>query len=223
MCGRYTLTLTKDGIRAEIPTIGSFGMPWRPRYNIAPSQIVPAISSEQPDAVTDLRWGLIPSWAKDPAIAQRLINARAESLTEKPSFREAYRKRRCLILADGFYEWHTEGRKKIPIYFRLKSKKLFTFAGLWETWTPSGGEKIRTCTIVTTEANPLVRRFHARMPVIVPADARSSWLDIARSSAKELEKIVMPYEAVEMEAFPVSSVVNQPLNDAPDCIAPIET
>lgn len=222
MCGRYTLTLTKEEIHAQIPSVGVFRMPWQPRYNIAPMQTVPAILSAEPTAVQGVTWGLIPAWSKDPSIGQKLINARAETLGSKPSFQDAYRKRRCLILADGFYEWTTAGRRKQPIFIHPRKGGLFTFAGLWEIWKQkTSSEEIRTCSIVTTAANDFIARFHPRMPVIIAADTRDRWLDIQKTTPRDLAKMTIPYPEEELEAFPVSPLVNRTENDSPLCIEPL--
>ena len=170
--------------------------------------------------IEHLRWGLIPFWAKDPAIGNRLINARAETVAEKPSFRSAFAKRRCLVVADGFYEWRPEGKRKVPVYIFLKSKKPFGFAGLYENWKDPGGREIRTCTIITTEANDLVRPIHDRMPVILPEGVEDRWLDPSEGSRERLQAILTPYPAGEMAAFEVTSIVNSAAHDAPDCITP---
>lgn len=221
MCGRFTLTLSAEQIEAR------FGVPLpaqhKPRYNIAPTQeILTLISDKQGRRVENLRWGLIPHWAKDPKIAQRLINARAETLFEKPSFRDAVKQRRCLIIADGFYEWRqTEKGRKVPVYVRLKSKKPFGFAGLWERWKSPEGQTIQTCTIITTEPNDLIKPIHSRMPVIVPRELEEFWLDPSPRARAELERVLRPYQAEEMELFEVSAAVSSPSTDGPECIAPV--
>ena len=191
------------------------------RYNIAPSQNAPAILNENEKSVQLLRWGLIPSWAKDPKIAYQLYNARAETIAEKPSFRNAFKKRRCLIPADGFYEWRMEsdGKSKIPMRVRLKSKEPFTFAGLWETWKDPQEKEVRTFTIITTEPNEVLQPIHNRMPVIMKPEDEEAWLD-PQADVKHLTKILMPYSSNEMEAYAVSKLVNSPKHDSPDCIEP---
>jgi putative SOS response-associated peptidase YedK len=193
---------------------------FRPRYNIAPGQDVLCVIRDGENRIEHLRWGLIPFWAKDPAIGNRLINARAETVAEKPSFRSAFAKRRCLVVADGFYEWRPEGKRKVPVYIFLKSKKPFGFAGLYENWKDPGGREIRTCTIITTEANDLVRPIHDRMPVILPEGVEDRWLDPSEGSRERLQAILTPYPAGEMAAFDVTSIVNSAAHDAPDCITP---
>jgi len=217
MCGRFTLTLDAEAVQSSFgvaPPPGGFP----PRYNIAPTQPVAVVANDGRGRIELFVWGLIPSWAKDPAIGQRLINARAETLAEKPSFRSAYRRRRCLILADGFYEWRKEGTLKQPMYIRLKSGEPFAFAGLWEVWHSPLGDEIPSCTIITTEPNDLMAPIHNRMPVILPRDAYPAWLDPAERPAEKLQGFLRPYPADEMEAYPVSTAVNNPRADSPECI-----
>ncbi len=173
-----------------------------------------------------LRWGLIPAWAKDPAIGNRLINARAESAAEKPAFRAAMRRRRCLVVADGFYEWQPAGgpktetvpRAKQPYLIRLHGDRPFGFAGLWEAWEASDHATLETCTILTTAANDLVRSIHDRMPVILPASGYAAWLDPAIEDPRQLAPLLMPYPSDEMEAQPVGDFVNSPAHDSPRCV-----
>ena len=221
MCGRYTLTLGKNHIQTQIPTLRSFTMPWEPRYNLAPGQIIPTLTSDRPDTVVGLYWGLIPSWAKDPAIAQKLINARGETLKEKPSFKNIYRTCRCLIPADGFYEWRVVGRKKQPTYIRLRSGQLFTFAGLWDEWKNAEGNTVKSCTIITTTANELIQKFHHRMPVIVPEPWREMWLDQKWTDTKRLDEIIRPFSSDAMESYPVSPAVNKAESEGPECVRPL--
>ena len=168
--------------------------------------------------LTQMHWGLIPSWAKDPAIGNRMINARAETLGVKPAFRVALRKRRCLVVADGFYEWQQRARGKQPIYIMLKSREPFGFAGLWDTWTSPEGEAIRTCTIITTDPNDLLKPIHDRMPVILTRDAEGVWLDPTIQEPARLLPLLKPYPPEEMEVYPVSTWVNKPAHDSPACI-----
>ena len=170
-------------------------------------------------------WGLIPSWAKDPKIGNRMINARSETLAEKPSFRSAYKRRRCLVLADGYYEWQKiPGEKtKQPVYIRLKSQKPFAFAGLWEVWKGEGmDEPLRSCTIITCPPNAVLAEIHHRMPVILPADAYAAWLAPDDQSSEVLQPLLVPYADEEMEAYPVSRFVNRSANNSPECIAPVD-
>lgn len=219
MCGRYTLASGPERVRqrfgvAEVPR------EWTARYNIAPSQDVPVIANLPERRVEMFRWGLLPSWAKDPALGNRMINARAETLREKPSFRAAFARRRCLILADGFYEWKKVGAGKVSMYVRLASGEPFAFAGLWESWQPREGEPVRSCTVITTEANAVVAPIHDRMPVILAPEHYARWLDPRPGDPDTLQPLLVPYPAGEMTAFAVSRAVNNPRNDSPECIEP---
>lgn len=218
MCGRFTLTLSAAEIEARYGVSVPVG--YKPRYNVAPTQEILALLADGQSRRLDVfRWGLIPHWAKDAKIGNKLINARAETLFEKPSFRDAVKKRRCLVIADGFYEWReTERGKKTPVYVRFKSQKPFGFAGLWEFWNSPEGQTIRTCTIVTTEPNELLKPIHNRMPVIVPRELEELWLDPSPKAQEELECVLRPYRIEELELFDVSPLVNLPSNDGPECI-----
>jgi putative SOS response-associated peptidase YedK len=219
MCGRYTLTANTqklaeafDGLEvpAELPA----------RYNIAPSQAIAVVANNGEHKLEFFQWGLIPSWAKDPKIGNKMINARAETLGEKPSFRNAYKRRRCLVLADGFYEWKKEGDKtKTPMYIRLASGEPFAFAGLWEMWQKTE-DMILSCTIITTEPNELMAQIHNRMPVILPHTAYEQWLDPAERTPDQLDDLLQPFPAGLMTAYPVSKLVNSPANDSRELIEP---
>lgn len=218
MCGRFTLR-TPAGDVAE--QFGLFSAPdLAPRYNIAPSQQVAAVRTAPGDGreLVLLRWGLVPSWADDPSIGYKMINARGESVATKPSFRNAFKQRRCLIVADGFYEWQKTGGQKQPYYIRLKSGRPFGFAGLWERWGRDG-QPFDSCTIITTGANELMAPLHDRMPVVVPPADYDLWLDPAVKDVERLLPLVRPYPPQEMEAFPVSTVVNNPRHETEQCIA----
>jgi putative SOS response-associated peptidase YedK len=195
----------------------------RPRYNIAPSQPIPIVKDNQTRSVELYLWGLVPFWAKDPEIGSRLINARSETAYEKPSFRAAFKYRRCLILADGFYEWHSTGNDgaKTPFLFKLKNDAPFTFAGLYENWqSPDGGE-LHTCTILTCPPNELVAQYHNRMPVMLDEQNRWTWLD-PNQQQKSLRDMMRPYPAEEMKAYAVSRAVNSPKNDDPSVVEPVQ-
>jgi putative SOS response-associated peptidase YedK len=221
MCGRFTLTQSAEKITeffglSEVSELA-------PRYNIAPSQLIAAIVQDkenQENKLKWMRWGLIPSWAKDTKIGYKLINARSETLTEKPSFRNAFKRRRCLIIADGFYEWQKQEKHKQPYYIQLRDKQPFAFAGLWETWQPEDGEAIISCTIITTEANAVMQPIHDRMPVILSPDVYEQWLDPTFDQSNDLLESLKPYDS-EMIATPVSNVVNNPVHDQPECVEPI--
>jgi putative SOS response-associated peptidase YedK len=221
MCGRFTLrakpdTLVELFLLTEPPD-------WSPRYNIAPTQQVPVVrvKGDGGREFVRLRWGLIPSWAKDVS-GPPLINARAETVATKPAFRTALKQRRCLIPADGFYEWLKAGKKKQPFSFRLWDDQPFAFAGLWERWT-SGEEPVESCTIVTTESNELVRPIHDRMPVILPACYHAQWLDPVVRDPDRLLTLLRPFPAAEMAAAPVSDWVNSPRHDDSRCLEAIDT
>jgi putative SOS response-associated peptidase YedK len=224
MCGRFSQSSSIEVI-AAIFGIETVDPP--PRYNIAPTQSVAAIleSSHQPH-LHWLQWGLIPSWAKDPKIGSKLINARAETVMEKPSFRTAFRHRRCLIPADGFYEWQqVEGSKqKQPYLIGLQDGQPFAFAGLYERWESPSGDILATCTIITTTANQLVEPIHGRMPVIVAPQDYDRWLDTSfdkrvgeEANIAKIKAILAPYPAEAMQLYPVGSIVNNPKNDRPEC------
>jgi putative SOS response-associated peptidase YedK len=220
MCGRFTLA-KPAGVIAEAFAVEVTGeLP--PRYNIAPTQAIAVVRAGERGGRTlaMLRWGLVPSWAKDEAIGGRLINARGETVAEKPAFRAALAARRCLILADGFYEWQHLGARKQPYHFRLRSARPFAFAGLWERW---GAETtaLETCTIITTAANEIVAPVHERMPVILPAEAHVQWLAPGRIDPARIKSMLVPHPTGELIAVLVSSLVNNPTNDDSRCIAAV--
>jgi putative SOS response-associated peptidase YedK len=221
MCGRFTMTASREALTNLFPL---FDIPdVAPSYNVAPTQTVLAVrvpAGRDKPALAALRWGLVPGWADDPAIGSRLINARAETVAEKPAFRSAFRQRRCLVLADGFYEWQKVGRQKQPYLFRLRDGAPFAFAGLWEHWERDG-RALDSCTILTTEANELVKPLHERMPVLLaPADF-DRWLDPKGAKGPELQALLRPYPAEAMSAYPVSSHVNNARHNDADCVAPL--
>ena len=223
MCGRFSLAanLTIIAQRFGVLSPTAESVAWTPHYNIPPTKTVVVVGDTGTRYLAQMRWGLIPSWAKDPAIGNRMINARAETLAVKPAFRVALRNRRCLVVADGFYEWQQRGRGKQPYRIVLKSGEPFGFGGLWDTWTSPEGEAIRTCTIVTTEANELLRPIHDRMPVILTPEAEGVWLDPRIQEPARLLPLLKPYPAIEMTTYPVSTRVNNPANDGPECILPL--
>lgn len=239
MCGRFTLTTDATKLAEAFAEFKPPAEEIAPRYNIAPSQAVAVVANNGQHQIEFFKWGLIPAWAKDPAIGNRMINARAETLAEKPSFKTAYKRRRCLILADGFYEWRKpppspplkgrgqgeiKGGGKTPMYVRLVSGEPFAFAGLWEVWQPPQEDKpILSCTIITTTPNELLAEIHDRMAVILPRQAYADWLDPAERSPDELSRLLKPYPASEMTIYPVSTLVNSPKNDSPECITPMAT
>jgi putative SOS response-associated peptidase YedK len=221
MCGRYTLRTPVDSV-AEAFEIEEYPSSITPNYNIAPTQEVAAVVEEDEKRKLEmLHWGLIPSWAKDPSIGNKMINARAETIAEKPSFRRAFKVRRCLILADGFYEWKKTDGGKQPYHVKMEDGSLFAFAGLWETW--QNGEEIRSCTIITTDANDLMSDIHHRMPVILHPEDYAMWLDHDFEEKEVLTTLLKPYPADVMEAYPVSRRVNKPSNNEPSVLEPAST
>jgi putative SOS response-associated peptidase YedK len=222
MCGRFTLlsrpvTVQDQFALEEAPLFA-------PRYNVAPTQDVAVVrfdcEANHRECVF-LRWGLVPTWANDASIGYRLINARSETVATKPAFRSAFRRRRCLLVADGFYEWKTQGRKKQPYHFKLCGGEPFGIAGLWESWQPIGEKSLETCTLLTTAANDIVRTVHDRMPVVVPASAYPLWLDPAEHTPDYLLTLLVPYPAEQMEARAVNPIVNSARHEGPDCLEPV--
>lgn len=205
MCGRFTQTFAVDYL-AGFFKLAQMPDELPPRYNIAPTQNVPVIVLADQRKLVMMRWGLIPAWAQDKSIGQRMINARSETLNQKPAFRTALKKRRCLVVADGFYEWAKLGTKKQPIYVRLQSREPFGFAGLWETWRTPENEEIKSTTIVTCPANDLIQSFHPRMPVILPREHHDRWLDPKLSDAAALLPLLKPFPAEGMEAYAISAI-----------------
>ena len=222
MCGRFTL-FEPDKILAR--EFGVSGIPLlSPRYNIAPSQPVAAVRAAPAGTGREpalLRWGLIPSWSKDPAIGNRLINARAETASQKPSFRNAFNRRRCLIPASGFYEWQRRELRKQPFYIRMHDGRPFAFAGLWDRWESPDKGVIESCTILTTATNALLAPIHDRMPVILPPGKYDRWLDPSLQDQDSLAPLLVPFPPEDMIAFPVSPRVNAPSTDDEGCIAPL--
>jgi putative SOS response-associated peptidase YedK len=222
MCGRFTLTVDPADLQDAFPQF-TFPEKYAPRYNISPTQPILAIPNDGKSNADFFVWGLIPPWAKDPSIGSNLINARSETLAEKPSFRGGFKYHRCLILADGFYEWKSQpGTKtKVPHFIRLKSGKPFAFAGLWDTWQSPDGGAVKSATIITTSPNNLMAPIHNRMPVILPPDAYAQWLDPAARTSESLQHLLASYSADEMTAHPVSTLVNSPANDRAECVIPV--
>ncbi|MCC6727788.1 MAG: SOS response-associated peptidase [Chthonomonadales bacterium] len=221
MCGRFTLTRATDQVARRFAA-EQLVLPIAPSYNVAPGQAVAAITDWGGRRVLEpLRWGLVPFWAKEPAIGNRLINARAETLAEKPAFRNALTRRRCLVPADGFYEWRQEGGKRQPMYVHMRDGELFAFAGLWEEWLSPDGSPLRTCAVITVPPNALMAEIHNRMPAILAPDDEASWLGGAGKRVEDLLSLLAPYDDRGMEAYPVSRRVNAPtVNDA-SCIEPL--
>jgi putative SOS response-associated peptidase YedK len=218
MCGRFTLRTSLNVLLQQfaIEMLPDQQLLFEPRYNIPPTVDIPVIRyADEKRRLSLMRWGLLPSWTKDPKKAPLLNNARAETVTEKPSFRTAFKTRRCLIPVDGFYEWKTIGKAKQPYYFRRQDERPFAFAGLWETWND-----IESCTIITTEANELMAPIHHRMPVVLATNDYDEWMDPA---AADLAKLLLPCPADELICYPVDPVVNNARNQGPQCIVPMNS
>ena len=220
MCGRYAFFSPAEAVKRvfaldDVPAL-------EPRYNVSPTQDVPTVRAgeEGARAFALLHWGLVPKWAKEKAIGNRMINARAETLAEKPSFRDAFRKRRCLVLADGWYEWQVAPGGKQPWFVRLKDARPFAFAGLWERWKdPASGAPLESCTIVTTDAAESIRKIHERMPVVLAEADQDRWLDTAFSDTDKLSDLLRPCDPKLLEAWKVGREVNAPKNQGPELIA----
>jgi putative SOS response-associated peptidase YedK len=224
MCGRYRLSRRRQIIEEYFDS-GPCEDEWSPRYNIAPTQPVPIIRQHPKEPVRKLslcRWGLIPSWAADPSRAARMVNARAESAAAKPAFRDAFKFRRCLIPADGFYEWQRTGKIKQPYCFEVNEGELFAFAGLWERWKDPHGSWVKTCAILTTTPNAVTATVHDRMPVILGPDSYDLWLDPGMTDVAAASELLKPYDARRMQRYAVSTRVNQVANDDKSCAAPVE-
>ena len=220
MCGRFTLHTDLEQIQ-KVFKLDEIAAEPEPSYNVAPTQPVYAIvDHDGKSSLSRMRWGLIPFWAKDASIGSKMINARAETLAEKASFKRPFKSQRCLIVADGFYEWRKDGAVKIPTYIHLKSGKPFGFAGLYDTWKAPDGELVTSCTIITTTPNELMQAIHDRMPVIVPTRSHQTWLDPANQDIAKLTALLVPYKATEMEAWPVARLVNSPANNTAELIKP---
>jgi len=221
MCGGYTLTVDASvlGRLFELEPLTEL----TPRYNIRPTQMVPIVRVNADGARewAATRWGMIPSWAKDTKIGSRMINARAETAADKPSFRSAFKHRRCLLPTDGFFEWVKAPGGKQPHHIRFTDRRAFAFAGLWERWTPPDGDPIESCTILTTRPNELIVDLHDRMPVIMAPERFTDWIGGGPLSPDAAEAILLPYPADGMEAVPVSTLVNSPRNDDPRCLDPV--
>lgn len=225
MCGRFIQVSNPEKIKVMISDLeisSSVQSGFVPRYNIAPTQNILTVLNLPVPELAYTRWGLIPFWAKDPAMGVKMINARAETLAEKSSFRTPFRKKRCIIVSDGFYEWRSAGRGKTPFLVRLKSTAPFGMAGLWDQWTdPGTGGKVTSSTIITTTPNDLVSEIHNRMPAILKQQDYHTWLAPEESRDDVLKECILSYPSEEMEAFEVSRLVNNPSYDAPDCTTPL--
>ena len=216
MCGRFAMTVPLSTLIREFG-IERTDCDVRPSYNIAPGRDIVAIVHDDGKVLTAFRWGLVPFWTKDPSTGSRMINARAESVAEKPAFRQAFRARRCLIAASGFYEWKKDGREKRPVYIRPKTADLICLAGVYEFWQSADGRRLATCAIITTEANSLIRPVHDRMPVIIRKADHPLWFDRS-GPVRGAQMLLTPYPDDELEIYNVSGKVNSPVNDSPECI-----
>jgi putative SOS response-associated peptidase YedK len=219
MCGRFTLTFFLTDVCVRFLTKQP-DFDCSPRYNIAPTQVIPVVVNEDGNRLVKMRWGLIPFWAKDPSIGSKMINARAETIGEKTSFRRILQRKRCLVPADGFYEWKKVNGKKKPYRIIFTDRSLFGFAGLYDTWKSPEGTEINTFTIITTTSNKLISEVHHRMPAILTKEAEQIWLDPSVTGELSLIRILRPYPAEKMTIYEVSPLVNSPRNDNNDCIRP---
>lgn len=224
MCGRFSLAADPEELQLAFP---GFDIPegYTARYNIAPSQPVMAVTNSTEKKFELFTWGLIPSWAKDPAISVKMINARSEGITEKPSFKSPFKYRRCLVPASGFFEWKAQPgqRKKIPYYFHASDQKLFGLAGLWDEWHSPDGSMIRSLTLITTSANETIKPYHDRMPVILARENYDEWLFTDSKDSGSLTKLLQPLSAFNLEAYQVGDFVNTPKNDFSECLIPFVT
>ena len=224
MCGRYRLSRRKQIIEEHFDS-APWDEDWSPRFNIAPTQPIPIIRQHPKEPVREMslmRWGLIPSWAKDPSGAARMINARSETASSKPAFRDSLKSRRCLIPADGFYEWARTGKSKQPYCFEVNEGELFAFAGLWDRWKDPSGNWIKTCSILTTTPNAVTSPVHDRMPVILDPDSYDLWLDPGMQNVAAVSELLKSYDARLMRCYPVSTRINHVANDDVECSQPVE-
>jgi putative SOS response-associated peptidase YedK len=224
MCGRYRVSRRKQIIAEHFET-ADWQDDWNPRFNIAPTQSVPVVRQHPKEPRRDLslmRWGLIPSWAKDTSGAARMINARSETAHTLPAFREAMKLRRCLVPADGFYEWQRRGSAKQPFCFEVGEGGLFAFAGLWERWRDPSGQWLKSCAILTTTPNAVTSAIHDRMPVILDPDSYDLWLDPGMQNVTAISDLLKPFDARLMRCYPVSTRINHVVNDDEECSAPVE-
>ena len=224
MCGRYRLSRRKQLVDEYFDSV-SDEPDWAPRYNIAPTQPAPVIRQHPKEPVRQLslmRWGLIPSWAKDSSGAAQMINARSETASTKPAFRDALKSRRCLIPADGFYEWMRTGKTKQPYCFEVNDGQLFAFAGIWDRWKDPSGQWVKTCSILTTPPNAVTSPVHDRMPGILDPDSYDLWLDPRMTNLAAASELLKPYDARLMRCYPVSARINRVANDDEECSRPVE-
>ena len=211
MCGRYGFIPGKDFYKRF--KVDKATGKLKASYNVAPGRTMPVIIRQSPNQAVEMKWGLVPHWAKDPRIGYRMINARAETLGSRPAFREELHTKRCLVPANGFYEWEHKGKDKVPYYIKLKNDEMFAFAGLYDIWKDAEGKMLMTYTIITTDSNPLVGKIHDRMPVILKEEYEDEWLDPGEKDIEKLSALLKPYPAGELEAYQVADLVNNPKND----------
>jgi putative SOS response-associated peptidase YedK len=221
VCGRFVRYISIPEIADEFDAV-DMNLDLGPSYNIPPGQDIIMIVKNGRNRIIPCKWGFIPSWTDDPSMGYKMINARAESVAEKASFRDAFKRQRCLIPANGFYDWRKEGKARVPVYVRLKSRQVFGFAGLYNEWTSPEGKQICTTTIITTGANSLLAPVHDRMPAIIPREKESLWLDSSIHDREILLTLLKPYPSEDMEFREVSRTVNSPGNDSPECIKPVK-
>jgi putative SOS response-associated peptidase YedK len=224
MCGRYRLSRRKQIVEAHFAS-ASGEEDWNPRYNIAPTQLVLVIRQNPRQPIRELsllRWGLIPSWMKDSSAATAMINARSETAGTKPAFRDALKSRRCLIPADGFYEWQRVGKTKQPYCFEVGNAQMFAFAGIWDRWKDPSGNWVKTCSILTTTPNAVTSAVHDRMPVILDPDSYDIWLDPGMRNVTTASELLKPYDVRLMGCYPISTRINHVANDDEECSAPVE-
>jgi putative SOS response-associated peptidase YedK len=220
MCGRFTFVISYAEFLRHYRIDREMNR-FTPNYNVSPGENIPVVLTDDNMRVLDTyKWGLIPHWAKDPELGSRLINARAETIAEKPAFRHAFSSQRCLVIADGFYEWRKEGKAKLPYYIRLKDRPVFGFAGLWEQWKSPQGTVVKSCTIITVEPNEYLKGIHDRMPAILSREDEMKWIDPAKKDRQALLSMLRPYDSGPMQAYEVSRAVNDPLNNSEECIKP---
>ncbi|GIO09690.1 putative SOS response-associated peptidase YoqW [Brevibacillus reuszeri] len=221
MCGRFTIVFDAETLLNRFD-IEDIPFDWREIYNVAPGQKIPAIIEDRGERrIGQLKWGLVPFWSKDEKVGYKMINAKSETLREKPAFKNLFARKRCIIPADGFYEWKKVGKEKQPMRIMMTTGEPFAFAGLYDTWTSPEGEKLHTCTIITTKPNDVVQDIHDRMPVILKKQDEQLWLDREKFDADLLQSLLVPYDHDQMRAYPVPAMVGSPKNDLPECIQEI--
>jgi putative SOS response-associated peptidase YedK len=223
MCGRFSLATDISVLQEQFNFKWSNEITINPRFNVAPSQQILTIGSDGEKRIgTMMKWGLVPYWSNDTKIGYKMINARAEGIDEKPSFKTPFKRKRCLILSDGFYEWKKEEKKKQPFRFMMKDDRPFAFAGLWDQWDKDG-ELLYSCTIITTTPNEMTQEVHNRMPVILEEDAYDLWIDAKMNDTEYLKSLLIPFPAEKMKSYPVSTLVNSPKNNVEECLSPINS